>query len=111
MTIRYIFDIKGSSSNYEVIFLKEGTNSTITCNCPAGNQGLHCKHRIALLKGDASAVISKNSHDAEKLPKEIKGTSLESAFNDYLILENDFARTKKDLAVSKRILAKEMNRL
>ena len=109
--VRHIFDIKGSSSTYEVIFLKEGTSVTITCNCPAGNQGLHCKHRIALLKGDASAVISKNAQDAEKLPEIIKGTSLASAFNNYMILEKNFEETKKELAISKKILAREMSSL
>ena len=45
MLIRFL--IQGSQVEpYEVIFSKVGDNLTASCNCPAGEKGYHCKHRI-----------------------------------------------------------------
>lgn len=47
---------------YEVTFLKEADSKVIVlCTCKAGMNGMHCKHRIAIINGDTSAIVSMKS--------------------------------------------------
>lgn len=62
------FVVKGSRGDfYTVRAFREGGNLTMTCTCRAGEVGIHCKHRLSLLMGDVSRLISENEEDVERL--------------------------------------------
>ena len=47
------FRMKGSQGDiYEVEAERSGDTVRITCTCDAGQRGIHCHHRIELLRGD-----------------------------------------------------------
>jgi uncharacterized Zn finger protein len=101
--------VKGSSADpYELIFIKDGASLTAICTCPAGSFGNLCKHRVAILDGDTSAVVG---DDASKVPTVVgwlSGTDVESALAELRAVIAAKA-PKEDLAAAKRVLAKAMN--
>jgi len=44
---------------YQVEFSDESGSLRVFCHCPAGSQQQMCKHKLALLKGDASMLFDK----------------------------------------------------
>jgi hypothetical protein len=105
-----VFKIKGSSSKpYEVTFIKDGDSLTALCDCPAGQFGNACKHRIVILDGDASGICSDNADEAPKLIEWLKGTDVEAALAAMRRAENDPDKTKADVAALKKKLSKAMN--
>ncbi len=61
MNNEYVFHVRGGQAKpYRVGFLVSGSTTKSTCTCPSGlnslRKGMLCKHRIALLRGDFSAV-------------------------------------------------------
>jgi len=78
MTDRLEFLVQGGSLQpYTVAFWRDGDNLTSSCTCMAGIRGTYCKHRIALLEGDYSAVVSDNKDDFSKLQEMVKGSDVE----------------------------------
>ena len=74
------FLVKGSAKDpYEVIFIKDGENLTAICTCPAGTYGNVCKHRVSIIDGDATSVVSDNIADVEKIVAWVVGTDVEAA--------------------------------
>jgi hypothetical protein len=53
------------------------------CNCPAGQYGNFCQHRIKLLRGDGSQIVSDNLDDLVKVVNALPGTGLESALVEF----------------------------
>lgn len=56
------------------------------CDCPAGKYGNFCQHRIKLLRGDGSEIVSDNLDDLEKVVSKLPGTRLESALVEFEVL-------------------------
>ena len=105
-----IFLIKGSASKpYEVTFIKDDVSLTALCDCPAGQFGNACKHRIAILDGDAAAISSDNADQAPKIIEWLVGTDVEAALAEMRQAEKDPDKTKADVAALKKKLAKAMN--
>lgn len=74
------FTVSGSSgAEYHVQFERRGDALLAYCTCQAGQNGQSCKHRIALLDGDVTAVISNNASEAAGLKEMLAGTTLASA--------------------------------
>ena len=74
------FLVKGSAKDpYEVIFIKDGENLTAICTCPAGTYGNVCKHRTAIIDGDAGSVVSENAAEVETIVTWVVGTDVEVA--------------------------------
>jgi len=102
--------VKGSSSDpYELTFIKDGDSLTALCNCPAGTFGNHCKHRIAILDGDNSAVIADDVVKTGIVVEWLVGTDVESALAELREVEANKDLSKPDLVAAKRKLAKAMN--
>ena len=100
--------VKGSSADpYETTFIKDASSLTALCTCPAGSFGNFCKHRIAVLEGDARAVLDE---DAKKVPTVVEwmaGTDVGAALAE---LRDAESRKDKDaIATAKRKLARAMN--
>jgi len=105
-----IFLVKGSSTKpYEVTFIKDGSSFTALCDCPAGQFSNSCKHRIAILDGDASAISSDNADQAPRIVEWLSGTDVETALADMRQAEKDPEKTKADVADLKKVLARAMN--
>ncbi|WP_149651710.1 hypothetical protein [Azospirillum argentinense] len=69
----------GQGDEYTVAFtLRQGEAASI-CTCMAGRMGRFCKHRVALLDGDVSDLLSDNADDVVRLRRLIEGTELERA--------------------------------
>lgn len=105
-----VFNVKGSSAKpYEVTFIKDGDSLTALCTCPAGEFGNFCKHRITILDGSATAVVSDNADQLGKVIEWLAGTDVELALTELRIAEKDADTDKKDIVVLKRKLARAMN--
>lgn len=117
--MKLIFKVQGSAPEpYISEFWREGDNLSSSCTCPAGEKGMYCKHRLNLIAGDVSSLVSKNRSDVEVLKSMIQGTDVEKAINLVKISEEstdklksifakypDRRRSKIDLAGVKLVLS------
>lgn len=103
------FSVKGSASEpYDVLVKKNGANLSAYCTCPAGSNGMHCKHRISILLGSSKDVVSGNSAEVDEVATWVAGSDVEAALNVIADLEDRSARIKRELAAAKKSLAKAM---
>jgi len=82
---------------YQVAAKRSDDNLTITCSCPKGEQGDLCKHRLALLHGDGSGLVSNNPDDVLKLGDLIIGTDVEDLMIKFARCEAELETVKHDL--------------
>lgn len=74
------FFIQGSAANpYRVLFWREGNNVKSSCNCQAGKNGLACKHRLGLIDGDITNLVSSSADGLNKLLKIVEGSDVGAA--------------------------------
>ncbi|MBI9083500.1 MAG: SWIM zinc finger family protein [Desulfobacterales bacterium] len=107
--MRRVFLVKGSAAEpYRVTFEKEGSNLKAYCTCPAGEHGLHCKHRVNILKGIEKGIVSENVADVAGVASWLPGSDLEEAIRVVDDLEAHASRIKKELSKAKKILARSM---
>ncbi len=106
---RLDFLVEGSKGDeYHVVFERNGTNLNIFCSCKAGQNGLYCKHRFALMDGVIDDLISDNEDEASEIKDIISGTDVEIAYQKALQLEEAHAEIKRQLDEAKRDLAEAM---
>jgi uncharacterized Zn finger protein len=104
------FLVKGSTPEpYEITFIKDGDSLTAICTCPAGTFGNFCKHRIAILDGDAAAIVSENADKAPVIQEWLVGTDVETALKEMRDANWPAESAKDALAAAKRKLARAMN--
>lgn len=102
--------VKGSSADpYELTFIKDGASLTALCNCPAGTFGNVCKHRVAVLDGDSSAVVDDDGEKTGVVVGWLAGTDVESALGELREAETTTGAPKADIVAAKRKLGKAMN--
>ena len=102
--------VKGSSDDpYELTFIKDGNSLTALCTCPAGSFGNFCKHRVAVLDGDAAAVVAEDNEKVAVVGEWLVGTDVESALQEMRDIDMSSDESKKLLAAAKRKLARAMN--
>jgi hypothetical protein len=111
MTFRPLqFFVTGSTGNhYEINASREGSRFVMTCNCEAGIFGTHCKHRIALLDGDCSALQSENISDIDHLRTMFQGTEAERHYHALVELESQRNSLNKKIKDTKRAFAGSIN--
>lgn len=102
----FVFDVKGSSGNYQVVISKTGRNLIATCTCSAAKNGMACKHRLEILKGSGTAVISSNEDEVKKIPEFIIDTLDGQLFLEYISKESEFEQLKIELSNLKKQLGK-----
>jgi hypothetical protein len=103
------FLVQGSAKEpYEIEFMKSGSNLTASCTCPAGTNGIYCKHRFNIMRGLEIGIVSQNKSDAEKIKTWLAGTAVERALIDVNEKEEHFAQAKQELTVARKKLAKAM---
>ena len=99
-----VFQVQGSQPDpYVVEFIKNGDGSlSVRCSCPAGDTGMHCKHRIGLLTGDTKDLVSRNKPELETVYAWLRGTALEKCLAEYLRLEKELESMKRQLNKAKK---------
>lgn len=79
-TERIEFFIQGSASEpYRVSFWRVGDNVKSSCTCQAGKNGLACKHRLSLLDGDVTNLVSSSFDSFTKLQRMLEGSDVGAA--------------------------------
>lgn len=105
------FKVKSSSGagSYTVKFIKRDDNNlSAYCDCPAGDNGQACKHRLAILNGDSSGLVSKNRDDIKIVREWLKDSDIEKHLSILEQLESEAEKIKKAISTAKKELAKAM---
>lgn len=108
---RVEFLVEGSQGDrYTLVFEIKGANANAFCSCPAGLNGQFCKHRIGIMDGEVSHLLSGNTADIMRLKTLLGGTDLETAYSRFLEAEATYLSAKKELDAAKKVLARAMHR-
>lgn len=101
--------VRGSQGDlYDVELIRDGTHLRITCTCPAGENGQACKHRLALLDGDVTALVS---HDgSEQIAALLADSDVEASLKQLRAAEEVLAAAKSDVQKLKHALSRLMGR-
>lgn len=103
------FLVQGSAPEpYTVTLYLLGSNLSASCTCPAGQYGTYCKHRIAVLSGDTSSIVSDNVAEVAVVTRWLIGTPLADALADFLEAERLVAHAKTRMANAKKRVAEFM---
>jgi hypothetical protein len=102
------FLVQGSAPEpYEVVFRRRDVkNLSAYCTCPAGENGMYCKHRIRILQGLIEGIVSKNMSDVQKVVAWLAGTDVEEALRAVCAIEKDAERIKTALSAAKHALSR-----
>lgn len=77
---RIEFLVQGSTSEpYTASFWRVGYNVKSSCTCQAGKNGLACKHRLSLLDGDVTNLVSSIPDGFLKLQRMLEGSDVGAA--------------------------------
>ena len=103
------FLVQGSTPiPYKVVFTKNGDNLTARCSCKAGIHGMHCKHRINILKGDVKGIVSQNEEDVEVVVSWLPGSDVEAVFNELDVAEAEYKKVNEKFKAVKKSLARAL---
>lgn len=81
----------------------------IDCDCPAGKRGKLCKHKLALLQGDAEgAVLPEERVAYRSLVASMPSTITHGLFASLLEAERDMDRAKEILEAAKQALENDL---
>lgn len=106
------FHVQGSASEpYTVVFRRAGSNLTASCTCPAGvvrQYRQYCKHRIRIMSGDSTGIISQNISAVSDIQNWVKGTDVEKALNELHVAEQQLEAAKSLVSNCKKRLARSL---
>jgi uncharacterized Zn finger protein len=105
-----VFLVQGSAEQpYSVSFSsRESGNLTATCSCPAGLVKQYCKHRLNILMGDVTDIVSGNEERVHTVYGWFAGSDVEAALKEIQRLEEEMEKLKKRLSAAKKDVAKAM---
>ena len=108
---RVEFIVEGSKGDeYQVVFELYDRNINAYCTCQAGQNGLYCKHRFAMMDGDVTTLLSDNVGDVIKLKGMLAGSDVEAAYQKVLNAQKIHDVSKWQLTEAKKALARAMYR-
>jgi uncharacterized Zn finger protein len=101
------FLVQGSASEPYVVSFRRRDTKTLSayCTCPAGENGMACKHRIRILRGVIQGIVSDNSSDVATVAAWLAGSDVETALQTIDQLEKEAERVRKALGAAKKALA------
>lgn len=103
------FHVKGSEPEpYEVTFLKQEDRVLVLCTCTAAQYGRHCKHRMRIIAGDTTDIISDNVDQIATVQGWISGTALERTLNELTASEDSLKDIQKTVRDLKKKIARMM---
>ncbi|WP_143054535.1 MULTISPECIES: hypothetical protein [Massilia] len=103
-----IFRVQGSGSEPYVVTFTRSDELYVSCTCSAGQLGQACKHRLSILNGDLSDIVSENRDDGQHIAQWLLGTKLAAALSAVDAAEIDLALAKKRVSDSKKALSRVM---
>ncbi|WP_166296243.1 SWIM zinc finger family protein [Photorhabdus tasmaniensis] len=105
------FLVQGSAEEpYKVTFTKDVKEFLAFCTCPAGENGMYCKHRINIINGDTRNIVSDNIQQVNIIAKQwLPNSSIEAALEDVKRAESLLDDIKRALSLAKRNVAKVMH--
>lgn len=98
---------KSSGNEYNIEFVEKKGVITLICDCPAGENGMYCKHRFALIDGKDDEVL-RSSHSVADLAKAIEGTRLSEEIDLMHADEKTLKEARATLQKTKKNVAKLM---
>lgn len=106
----YSFYIQGSSSDpYEVTVKYSDKKFNIFCDCPAGELGQNCKHKLQIINGELSKPSKVVSGDLDKLaliPEIVKKFPIMDALVELKDLEEEAENLKKQISAQKKKISR-----
>lgn len=105
------FLVQGSAVDpYKITFYKHENKLAAYCTCPAGENGLPCKHRLSILHGNTQGIVSGNESQTSIITEWLPGTTLEEALSAEKSAERDLEHAKTALSIAKKKVAITMMR-
>lgn len=103
------FQVQGSAdAPYEVTFERDGNRIVAFCTCPAGENGTYCKHRLSILDGVISGIVSDNIKQVASIASWLPGSNLSAHMNDLSEAERVLEQAKTSVSKAKKRLAAAM---
>lgn len=104
------FEVKGGEGiSHTISANRAGDNLTLTCDCPTAFQGNICAHRLVLLAGDTSLLVSENASDVEELKTMMVGTDVDRCMREIAELDSQIRSLSTKLDEVKISLAASLN--
>ena len=104
------FLVQGSDpAPYIVYFKKSNDDLRATCSCRAGANGILCKHRLSILNGDKSAVVSENADDVAEVASWLVGSKVAEAISAVVSLEAEKKSIEEKIKKAKKLVTKALN--
>jgi hypothetical protein len=101
-----VFYVQGSATEpYKVTFRRKGNNISAQCTCQAGENGLHCKHRVGILGGSRDGIVSGNEEEVKVVMSWLPGTIIEAAIKAFVEADRQCEESKRALSAAKKRLA------
>lgn len=106
----YSFLVQGSSPEpYEVVVKYSDKKFNIFCDCPAGELGQNCKHKLQIIKGELlkpSKIISGNLDKLPLISEIVKNYPISDALLELEALELEAEKIKKLISAHKKKIAR-----
>ncbi len=104
------FRIKSSDGTgfYTVTASRSSGFVKISCDCPAGMFGTHCRHRFDLVSGETKYCINPNQNDLAELAAMLDLTPLRGVADEIVALGREADHIKRRLAALKKTAARIM---
>jgi uncharacterized Zn finger protein len=91
---------------YIVTFTFNNSTLSIWCDCPAGEWGKLCKHKLSLATNNETMLYEENQVELlQKAYEWVKNSELPEAIEEIKLLENELENVKKKLKKAKTKLA------
>ncbi len=103
-----VFRANSSSSReiYDVVVTMHGDQPRMSCTCEAGQNLRPCKHRLMLLAGDLSALVTIDRNSVNRLQTLFHGSSVLDAISEIRSLEKQADQTRTAISNAKKKLGK-----
>lgn len=103
---RHEFTIKGSAEDpYQIVFTRAGGIIVGLCSCPAGQNGMACKHRLGILTGDKKICADLDTACLESVRSWLPGSAIALALEDLAAAEQALAEVQADIKNAKKRLS------
>jgi uncharacterized Zn finger protein len=105
------FFVRSSSSEevYSVKAYRTKNGVRFSCSCPAGENGIHCKHRTSLVMGDVTHLLEYAEADVAALHALLNDSKIPETVAEILRLEKIADAAKRDLSSAKKRLDEIMH--
>ncbi|MBF0164734.1 MAG: sodium-independent anion transporter, partial [Magnetococcales bacterium] len=99
------------SDPFTILLRREGSNLTVSCTCGENDEEKTCDHRLAVLRGDFTALnlLNIEEHEIQNLTRMIQGTDVELAWSRLASTEKLMQEIQKDYQQAKDQIIKAMN--